>query len=76
MQNKGPMRSVVPMQAARQAPLLHLSIIHTCNCTFFFFNCTRDCSISRSFCPLNWQMFTYLSLGIQMKDGGMREAGI
>lgn len=38
--------------------------------TFSFFVCTKDHFITRSFCPLNWQMFTYLSLGIQMKGRG------
>lgn len=53
-QNKGTMTSAVPF-------------IPTCNYNFFF-SCTMDQCIPRSFCPLNWQMFTYLSLGIQMKD--------
>lgn len=66
LQNKGPMKMyVVPIQAAKQALLLHLSI-PTCNSNFFF--CTRDQFITRNFCPLNWPMFIYLSVGIQMKD--------
>lgn len=66
LQNKEPMKNVCSRkQTAKQAPLLHPSI-PKCNSNFFF--CTRGQFITRNFCPLNWPVFTYLSVGIQMKD--------